>query len=133
MYLKIVNYHSITWYSLFAKKLKTYKSDIKESGIRLFFCPRGLSYAPFATFGGMKTTEQSMYICVCISVSMCMYMCMCMCVFLYYIVLYVCVYMYICTIWNLYGTFPIPGITLGICMYVCMYVCMCQIETDKYR
>ena len=41
------------------KKLKKYKSDIKESGIRLFFGPRGLSYAPFATSGGMKTTEKS--------------------------------------------------------------------------
>ena len=43
----------------FTKKLKKYKSDIKESGIRLFFGPRGLSYAPFATSGGMKTTEKS--------------------------------------------------------------------------
>jgi hypothetical protein len=33
------------------KKLKKYKSDIKESGIRLFFGPRGISYAPFATSG----------------------------------------------------------------------------------
>jgi len=44
---------------VFTKKLKKYKSDIKESGIRLFFGPRGLSYAPFATSGGMKTTEKS--------------------------------------------------------------------------
>ena len=55
VYLKIVNYHSINM----TKKLLKYKSDIKESGIRLFFGPRGLSYAPFATSGGMKTTEKS--------------------------------------------------------------------------
>ena len=29
----------------------------KESGIRLFFGPNGLSYAPFATSGKMKTSE----------------------------------------------------------------------------
>jgi hypothetical protein len=39
------------------KKLKKYTSDIKESGIRLFFGPKGLSYAPFATSGGMKLVK----------------------------------------------------------------------------
>ena len=57
LYLKIVNYHSINMQFFNNKKLKKYKSDIKESDIRLFFGPRGLSYAPFATSGGMKTTE----------------------------------------------------------------------------
>ena len=59
VYLKIVNYHSRKWCSFIQNKLKKCKSDIKESGIRLFFGPRGLSYAPFATSGGMKTTEKS--------------------------------------------------------------------------
>jgi hypothetical protein len=50
----------------FTKKLKKYKSDIKESGIRLFFGPTGLSYAPFAT------------ICTCMCMRVCVYVYVCL-------------------------------------------------------
>ena len=41
------------------KLLKKYRFDIKESGMRLFFGPRGVSYAAFATSGRMRTSEKS--------------------------------------------------------------------------
>ena len=46
------------------KNIQQYKSDIKESTTSknkvLFLGPRGLSHVPFATSGGMKTSENPM-------------------------------------------------------------------------